>query len=82
MSPDVRKTLVPASYLRKELVVFDIVYNPLKTRLLSSAERKGAKTITGLEMFIHQAAIQFEEWTSLSAPFKTMKLAAQRALGK
>jgi 3-dehydroquinate dehydratase/shikimate dehydrogenase len=50
-----------------ETVVFDTVYNPLKTRLLKLAEKKGAKIVPGVEMFVRQAAIQFKEWTGKEA---------------
>ncbi len=49
-------------------IVFDVIYNPLKTRLLSLAESKGAKTINGLKMFLHQGARAFELWTDNKMP--------------
>jgi 3-dehydroquinate dehydratase/shikimate dehydrogenase len=49
-------------------VVFDTVYNPLITKLLKTAQQKGAKIIPGTEMFIRQAAIQFEQFTAQPAP--------------
>ena len=45
-------------------IVYDLVYNPLKTRLLIQAENKGLRTISGLSMFVHQAREQFRIWTS------------------
>jgi len=48
--------------------VFDIVYDPLETRLLKLAKERGAQTIPGIEMFVHQAARQFEIWTGKPAP--------------
>ncbi len=44
-------------------VVYDLVYNPLKTRLLRHAESKGIRTVSGLTMFVHQAREQFRIWT-------------------
>jgi 3-dehydroquinate dehydratase / shikimate dehydrogenase len=44
-------------------LVYDLVYNPARTRLLVLAERRGAQTISGCEMFIEQAAEQFFAWT-------------------
>ncbi|MBI9081320.1 MAG: shikimate dehydrogenase [Pseudodesulfovibrio sp.] len=44
-------------------VVYDIVYNPLKTRLLKEAQTAGCVTISGLEMFLHQGLAQFKLWT-------------------
>ncbi len=44
-------------------IVYDLVYNPLKTRLLIQAEKNGLQTISGLSMFVHQAREQFRIWT-------------------
>ncbi|WP_316898579.1 shikimate dehydrogenase [Pseudodesulfovibrio indicus] len=44
-------------------VAYDIVYNPLKTRFLAEAETAGRRTISGLEMFLHQGLAQFRLWT-------------------
>ena len=73
MSPKVDATCVPASLLHAGLAVMDIVYNPRETRLLKEATRVGCKTIPGLEMFLNQAATQFELWTNRSAPVDVMR---------
>lgn len=44
-------------------VVYDLIYNPAKTKLLQSAEKKGAKIVNGLGMLVYQGAISFERWT-------------------
>ncbi|WP_291319582.1 shikimate dehydrogenase [Desulfonatronospira sp.] len=44
-------------------IVYDLVYNPLQTRLLQQARAHGAHTLSGLSMFVHQALQQFETWT-------------------
>jgi 3-dehydroquinate dehydratase / shikimate dehydrogenase len=49
-------------------VVFDMVYDPIETRLLQVARSKGIAVIPGVEMFVHQAARQFEIWTGKPAP--------------
>jgi 3-dehydroquinate dehydratase/shikimate dehydrogenase len=54
-------------------VVFDTVYNPMRTKLLWQAEAVGAQTIGGVEMFVRQAAAQFTTWTQLVAPAQTMR---------
>lgn len=46
-------------------VAYDIVYNPLRTRFLQEAEAAGCRTISGLEMFLHQGLAQFRLWTGL-----------------
>jgi 3-dehydroquinate dehydratase/shikimate dehydrogenase len=48
--------------------VFDMIYDPVETRLLKLAKERGAQIISGLEMFVHQAARQFEIWTGKPAP--------------
>jgi len=54
-------------------VVFDMVYNPLETKLLRRARQAGKTTISGLEMFLEQAAAQFELWMGESAPRGPMR---------
>ncbi|MCK4602603.1 MAG: shikimate dehydrogenase, partial [Phycisphaerae bacterium] len=54
-------------------VVFDTVYNPIETQLLRKAARAGCKTVSGLDMFVNQAASQFETWTDSSAPREVMQ---------
>jgi len=81
MSPNIDETPVPARLLRPELTIFDIVYNPVKTRLLREAEAAGAQTIGGLDMLVWQGALAFEKWTGQEAPFDLMKREAIKALG-
>jgi 3-dehydroquinate dehydratase / shikimate dehydrogenase len=52
--------------------VFDMVYDPAETRLLRLAKERGAQIIPGIEMFVHQAARQFEIWTGKPAPWDEM----------
>ena len=80
MSPDVDETPVPARLLKPGLVVFDIVYNPIETRLLREAEATGAQTISGLDMLVWQGALAFEQWTGLKAPVDVMKREAIKVL--
>jgi 3-dehydroquinate dehydratase / shikimate dehydrogenase len=51
-----------------ETLVFDTIYNPSETKLLKQAKVAGAKTAGGVEMFVRQAARQFEAWTGKTAP--------------
>jgi 3-dehydroquinate dehydratase/shikimate dehydrogenase len=67
MYPDVDATPVPVEYLKKDMAVFDTVYNPAQTKLLKQAKRKRLKTIDGLSMFINQAAAQFKLFTGQTA---------------
>jgi shikimate dehydrogenase len=73
MSPNVHDTAVPTTLLHAGLTVMDIVYNPRDTRLLKDAKLAGCRTISGLEMFLHQAAAQFELWTEQTAPVDVMR---------
>jgi len=59
--------------LDENSLVFDTIYNPLETKLLTYAKSQRAKTIAGLEMFVRQAAAQFEAWTQQPAPIDVMK---------
>src|SRR6201987_3470635 len=52
--------------------VFDMVYDPAETKFLKLAKERGAQVIPGIEMFVHQAARQFEIWTGKPAPFDEM----------
>lgn len=53
---------VPLNNLRKDAVVTDIVYNPLKTPFLLAAEKRGCMTVDGLGMLLHQGVPGFERW--------------------
>ena len=73
MSPKVHETSVPATVLHAGLTVMDIVYNPRDTRLLKEAKAAGCRVIPWIEMFLHQAAAQFELWTDQAAPTDVMR---------
>ena len=80
MSPNSNNSPLPAKLLKPELVVFDVVYNPLKTRLLAEAEAAGAETISGIDMLVWQGALTFELWTGAKAPIDIMKAKTIEAL--
>ena len=73
MSPKVTESPFPARDFKKGMVVFDSVYNPLETRLLREAKSAGCTVIPGSELFINQAARQFELWTGQPAPIDIMR---------
>ena len=73
MHPKTKESVVPKSLLHRGLAVMDIVYNPLETKLLADAEARGLKTISGVEMFVNQAVLQFELWTGKKAPRAVMR---------
>ncbi len=80
MNPRPDHTCVPAHLLHPNLTVMDIVYTPLDTRLLKDARRAGCRTIRGLDMFLHQAAAQFELWTGRPAPLTVMRRVVESRL--
>ena len=73
MFPKVDASLVPAELFRAGQVVFDIVYTPLQTKLLREAQAAGCTVIPGVEMFINQAVLQFEQFTGVAAPTAVMR---------
>ncbi|MEM2247886.1 MAG: shikimate dehydrogenase [Candidatus Bathyarchaeia archaeon] len=82
MRPNENETPVKRCLLHKDLVIFDIVYDPLETRLLREARLIGAKTIDGLWMLIHQGAESFKIWTGMEAPVEVMREAALKRIGE
>jgi len=80
MHPNVGVSPIDKIHLHGEQMVFDIVYNPLKTRLMLDAEEVGAKTLGGLWMLVYQGAEAFEIWTGVKPNVQTMYDAAKKAL--
>lgn len=80
MKPNLGQSIVPPKWLRSDLVVMDIVYNPVETKLAKDAKVAGAKVISGVEMLIYQGAASFEIWTGKSAPIEVMRRAALNKL--
>jgi len=80
MYPKVDESPVPAMRMGPQVVVFDSVYNPMRTKLLQMAEAAGARTIGGVEMFVRQAMAQFEAWTGLRAPAAVMRRVIEQRL--
>jgi shikimate dehydrogenase len=76
MHPEVNQSIVPPQWLRSDLTVMDIVYNPVETKLAKDAKAAGAKVISGVEMLIYQGAASFEIWTGRAAPVEVMRRAA------
>jgi 3-dehydroquinate dehydratase/shikimate dehydrogenase len=65
-----------------DTLVFDTVYNPMETKLLKQAKTAGAKTVGGVEMFVRQAARQFEAWTGKTAPLDLFRRVVEGRLAK
>ncbi|MBW3625815.1 MAG: shikimate dehydrogenase [Armatimonadetes bacterium] len=64
--------------LHPDLVVYDIVFNPLETKLIRQAQAVGAKGVGGIEMLVYQGAKSFEIWTGIYPPVEVMKAALPR----
>ena len=73
MYPKIDTSPISKDLLHENLFIFDIIYNPLQTRLLKDAKKVGSKTLNGLDMFINQGALAFEWWTSKKPNVKLMK---------
>ncbi len=80
MHPKIDDTILTKEHLESRPVVFDIVYNPLQTKLLKEAKSAGCQVIPGIEMFVNQAVRQFELWTGETAPVGIMRKVVEENL--
>lgn len=80
MHPNVDDSPLHPSYLKPGLVVFDTVYTPEQTLLIKEAKDRNCHVITGVEFFIRQAALQFEQFTGKPAPVDLFRKVIRRAL--
>jgi len=81
MHPNVNESPCDKRLLRSGMLVFDTVYNPERTLLIKEAREAGCNVATGVEMFVRQAALQFEMFTEKPAPTEIMRDAMKRAIG-
>ena len=79
MHPDLNSTPYDASRLNEYLVVFDTVYNPENTMLIKNARRAQCRCITGVDMFVRQAAYQYKLFTGRDAPVELMRKTIREA---
>ena len=81
MSPDAdAEPPIPPALLHPGLFVYDLIYNPTETRLLSAARKIGAQSLNGVGMLAHQGAAAFEIWTGVQPPVDVMRTAIERGL--
>ena len=80
MRPQIDQSLVQPQWLKPDLAVMDIIYDPLETKLVKDAKAAGARVIGGVEMLIYQGAASFEIWTDRSAPVEAMRKAVLNEL--
>ena len=82
MHPNENASLIPVHLFKPGQVVFDIVYTPPETRLLADAKSRGLKIVTGVDMFVNQAVLQFERFTGADAPVDVMRQVVMKHLEK
>ena len=80
MHPNVDVMPVHPSFLKPGLVVFDTVYTPEQTLLIKEARERNCHTITGVELFIRQASLQFQHFTGQAAPLDLFRKVIRKAL--
>lgn len=80
MHPNPRETLVKREWLKPNISVMDIVYDPMETRLIRDAKSVGAKVVYGIEMLVFQGAASFEIWCNIPAPVETMRKVALKSI--
>jgi 3-dehydroquinate dehydratase/shikimate dehydrogenase len=81
MHPNVDETAYDRLHLRPYMVVFDTVYNPESTLLIKEARLQGCTVVTGVEMFIRQASLQFKLFTEKESPGELMRDVLKRLTG-
>lgn len=80
MYPNMNDTPFQEHWLREGTVVFDTIYNPEQTLLIKQAKERGCITVSGLEMFVAQAAAQYHCFTRQAAPVDVMREALRKGI--
>ena len=80
MYPNMNDTPFQDNWLREGTVVFDTIYNPEQTLLIKQARERGCHVVSGLEMFVAQAAAQYHCFTHQAAPVDVMREALRRSI--
>ena len=80
MYPRVDDSPCPEDVFTDNQIVYDLIYNPLKTLFLRQAEQRGATIISGLDMLIRQAASSYVQWTGLNMPVSIVRGAVEKHL--
>lgn len=80
MFPSINETPVDKDMLRSNMIVFDTIYNPIETKLLSDAREQGCRIVGGLPMFVRQAAAQFKLWTGQMPSLELIEKIAYKRL--
>jgi 3-dehydroquinate dehydratase / shikimate dehydrogenase len=80
MHPNVDESPYDKHHLRPSMTIFDVVYNPENTLLVKDARSRNCTVITGVEMFVRQACMQFKLFTNQDGPAELMREAIRRAI--
>jgi 3-dehydroquinate dehydratase/shikimate dehydrogenase len=80
MHPNMDEMPIHASYLKPGLMVFDTIYTPETTLLVKEARARGCHVLTGVDMFVRQAALQFELFTGTRPPLEFMAEEVRKAI--
>ncbi len=80
MHPNLDVSPIHHSYLKQGLMVFDTIYTPETTMLIREAQARGCHVLTGVDMFVRQAGLQFEQFTGQPAPLELMAALVREAL--
>lgn len=81
MHPDVDETPMPPGGFKPGMLAFDVVYHPENTMFLKLAKERGCSTVSGVDMFLRQAALQFKHFTGQEPPIDLMRDVLKRKLG-
>ena len=80
MWPRINESIVPKELLHQKLTVFEVIYHPKETKMITEAREAGCPIIYGYKMFLYQAAMQFELFTGHQAPLVDMEQVLIKAL--
>ncbi|MDA1015548.1 MAG: shikimate dehydrogenase [Planctomycetota bacterium] len=80
MHPNVDETPYPGNWIEDGMLVFDTIYNPENTLLIKETKQRRCKSVSGMEMFVRQAAAQFELFTNRPAPLDLMRETLRRGI--
>ena len=80
MWPRINESIVPKELLHQKLTVFEVIYHPKETKMITEAREAGCTIVYGYKMFLYQAAMQFELFTGHQAPLVDMEQVLIKAL--
>ena len=79
MLPNMDESVFEKEWFQKQTIVFDTIYNPERTLFIKQAREAECQTVTGVDMFVRQAAKQFKLFTGYDADVKLMREEVKRA---